>query len=64
MPDAQLGNVHAAVERMKQVFREKVMVELKRLEFENMRLEEQIGKEDNTRKKIRELNIRETILKE
>lgn len=64
MPDAQLGKVHSAVERMKQVFREKVMLELNKYELENKRLEEQIGKEDNTRKKIREMTIRESILKE
>jgi hypothetical protein len=62
--EAQIGKVHSAIERLKQMFREKVMLELNKFETENKRLEEQINKEDNTRKKIRELTVRESLLKE
>lgn len=62
--EAQIGKVHSAVERLKQMFREKVMLELNKFETENKRLEEHINKEDNTRKKIRELTVRESLLKE
>jgi hypothetical protein len=64
LDDAQIGKVHAAVERLKQVFREKVVLELNKLEGETKRLEEQVNKEDNTRKKIREMTVRESMLKE
>lgn len=62
--DAQIGKVHAALEKLKQGYREKVILQLNKLEAENKRLEEQINKEDNTRKKIRELTVRESLLKE
>ena len=57
-----IGKIHSAVENMKKIFREKVMLELNKLEQENQLLEEQVSKEDNTRKKIRELTVREVVL--
>ena len=44
---------------MKTLYRKRVMLELNKLEQEGLLLEEQIDKDDNIRKKIRELTVRE-----
>lgn len=57
--EEKIAKSSSILENLKVVYREKVMAELNKLEQENQRLEEQFHKEENTRKKIRELIVRE-----
>lgn len=57
--DERIAKTSSALEQLKEVYRSRVMDEINKLEGENMMLEEQSHKDENTRKKIRELTVRE-----
>jgi hypothetical protein len=59
--DERIAKTSSILEKLKEVYRAKVMSELNKLESENMLLEEQGHKEENVRKKIRELTVREVV---
>jgi vacuolar-type H+-ATPase subunit I/STV1 len=57
--EERIAKTSSILEKLKEIYRDRVIKELNKLDEENLRLAEQFNKEENTRKKIRELIVRE-----